>query len=306
MYCKFCGNSLDDDSIFCSNCGKKILLNNIDNLNEGKVYKDINLQGSGNIEHKSIESESKKLIKRSQYFVPIPEAYEIKNSYQKESGATLIGFLILITSITLGVFKPFTFETEKAYNEYLTYASIFAIIIRVIAVFWVANTAKKQGRNELIWGLFAFFLPAIALIIIGLLNKIPEKIIVDNFLDDKENSDEFLRKGKELHQQKNYKDALTFAKKSLEINPSNEDAKDLLKAITLDIPVDKIANNEIQTVYRELKNGDILKITSKNYQTVGAKVFINEKVADDNIYEYKSGNREIIVKNGKIMQIKFI
>ena len=79
MYCKFCGNSLDDDSIFCSNCGKKILLNNIDNLNEGKVYKDINLQGSVNIEHKSIESESKKLIKRSQYFVPIPEGYEIKN-----------------------------------------------------------------------------------------------------------------------------------------------------------------------------------------------------------------------------------
>ena len=24
MFCKFCGNSIDDDSIFCSLCGRKI------------------------------------------------------------------------------------------------------------------------------------------------------------------------------------------------------------------------------------------------------------------------------------------
>jgi purine-cytosine permease-like protein len=36
----------------------------------------------------------------------------------------------------------------------------------------VVNIAKKQNRNTFYWGVFAFFLPYLAMIIIGLLKKL--------------------------------------------------------------------------------------------------------------------------------------
>lgn len=303
MYCKFCGSSVDEDSKYCSNCGKKLILNKELEIEKCSSREDKDLQCLIDFEKKSIEDKTENVDFDSSYIIPNPN--EIRDSYQKEFDATLFGFIILITNFILLIFKPFRFETEEGYNEYLHYASVLAIVIRLIAIFWVSNIAKKQRRNELVWGIFAFLVPSIALISIGLSNNLPEKIKVDNFLDDKENSEEILRRAKEYLEKKNYKQALIFAKKSIEINQSNESAREFLKFLTFEIPVYSIQNSEIQTVYRELRNGDVLKITSKNYQTIGAKVLINGKVPDDNIYEYKVGNRKISVKNGRIEQIQY-
>ena len=51
---------------------------------------------------------------------------------------------------------------------------------------------------------------------------------------------------------------------------------------------------------RETQDGETLKIASVNNETIGAKVYINEKPAGDGTYIYKSLSHKIIVKNGEI------
>ena len=43
MYCKKCGNQIDDDSVFCSHCGVKLnQVNNIKNIDEEKQVTSTN------------------------------------------------------------------------------------------------------------------------------------------------------------------------------------------------------------------------------------------------------------------------
>ncbi|MBU3677711.1 MAG: hypothetical protein FGM54_11115 [Chitinophagaceae bacterium] len=70
----------------------------------------------------------------------------------------------------------------------------------------------------------------------------------------------------------------------------------------------QIAQNQTtqQTVFRELIEGQTLKIVSKNYKTIGAKVFINEMPAPDGIYIYKSLTHKLEIKNGEIVERYFL
>ena len=52
-----------------------------------------------------------------------------------------------------------------------------------------------------------------------------------------------------------------------------------------------------------MKDKQILKIVSKNYQTIGASVFINQAIAPDGEYYYLNDNRKLKVKDGKIEQM---
>ncbi len=58
-----------------------------------------------------------------------------------------------------------------------------------------------------------------------------------------------------------------------------------------------------EIVYRETKDNKTLKIISKNNNTIGAEVFIEDVFAPDGEYEYLNDNRRLIVKNGKIQQL---
>lgn len=310
MFCKYCGHSIDEDSIFCSNCGNNIKRKNEQDSGNTVSFQNIreNSQQVGEEQFLDFRQNSKTTEKRipsSFNEIPILKVEDINDLYQKESEATFIGILVIIVSLILVIFKPFTFDTEQAYYEFLRYASIIAFVFRVVAVFWVASIAKRQGRNETAWGIFAFFLPAVALILIGQLKKLAKKITLDNFLDHRENSEELFKIAKNYFEVKNYKDSLRYAKKSVEIYSQNKDALNLLRKITLELPSGNYSNKEIQTVYRELKNGDIIKIISKNYQTIGAKVFVNNAFAQDNVYEYGNDDRKIFVKNGRIEKIQY-
>jgi hypothetical protein len=71
---------------------------------------------------------------------------------------------------------------------------------------------------------------------------------------------------------------------------------------TIEVSTGQVLNSETnkQTVYRETQDGEILKIVSINNETIGAKVYINEKPATDGTYIYKSLSHKLIVKNGEI------
>lgn len=57
-----------------------------------------------------------------------------------------------------------------------------------------------------------------------------------------------------------------------------------------------------ETVYRETLDNKTLEIVSINNETIGAKVFINNKIASDGTYIYKTLSHKLIVKNGEIVK----
>ena len=77
---------------------------------------------------------------------------------------------------------------------------------------------------------------------------------------------------------------------------------DFLRQTYLDPSIEEVLNPAIskQTVYRETQEGETLKIVSVNNETIGAKVYINEKPVRDGTYVYKSLSHKLIVRNGEI------
>lgn len=69
--------------------------------------------------------------------------------------------------------------------------------------------------------------------------------------------------------------------------------------------LDKVTNKTV-TVLRETTNNQILKIVSKPNQTIGADVFIDNTIAPDGIYNYKSGTHKLVIEKGKIKERYFI
>lgn len=61
-----------------------------------------------------------------------------------------------------------------------------------------------------------------------------------------------------------------------------------------------------ETVYRKTIDGNTLQISSKNNQTIGARVLINGKNAADGIYIYQSLTHKLVIKNGEIVQRYFL
>ncbi len=75
---------------------------------------------------------------------------------------------------------------------------------------------------------------------------------------------------------------------------------DFLRQTYLDPSIKPTIEISKQTVYRETQEGETLKIVSVNNETIGAKVYINEKPARDGTYVYKSLSHKLIVRNGEI------
>jgi hypothetical protein len=59
-------------------------------------------------------------------------------------------------------------------------------------------------------------------------------------------------------------------------------------------------------VYREAIGNIVLKIVSSNFNTIKAKVYINDYPAKDGVYIYKSLTHKLIIKDGEIIQRFFL
>lgn len=150
MYCKYCGKQIDDDSIFCRFCGKEqLIVPNSNKSEQNEINKNLNFIGS---------NPKTKVTKRKE------SKYD--QTYKKETGATFAGVVLLFINLIIYLVKP-----EYSSMIYVILI-ILSLIIRIIITVWVGNIAKRQNRNSFGWSLFGFFLPVLALIIIGLLKKL--------------------------------------------------------------------------------------------------------------------------------------
>jgi hypothetical protein len=59
---------------------------------------------------------------------------------------------------------------------------IVLIIVRIIIILYCLKRAKELGKNQVAWGLFAFFIPIVALIAIQFSK--PQVIVSASEIDD--------------------------------------------------------------------------------------------------------------------------
>lgn len=116
---------------------------------------------------------------------PITPKYDA--NYDKETSATFAGVGIIIFQVI--IIGSGGIQSESAY----AITSIFSLIMRIGITVWVVNIAERQNRNQTGWGFFAFLLPTIALIVIGLLKKlyVPEKLKLESLSSESERKQGF-------------------------------------------------------------------------------------------------------------------
>ncbi len=298
MYCKFCGKEIDDDSLFCSYCGVKQSEKHSPKTEENVVSQENNTK-TVSVNLSFGNGRNLKKLQNTDTAHSVPK-YDF--SYQKETEATIVGVILLILSFLLIVFKPFRFNNPDSYNQFRIFYSIAVLVTRIFIIIWVVKIAKRQNRDSFTWGVFTFFLPSIALIVIGQLKKKNSKININTSLSKEENSILLMEKAKKYLNEKNYNDCIRFLEKAVELDSNNKIALDLLRKARLEIPND-VSKSNIQTLYRETKDRKILKIISENHQTVGARVFIDNVIAPDGKYCFLNNNKKLTVKNGVITEI---
>lgn len=97
--------------------------------------------------------------------------FEFDLTYEKELDAILVGVIAFIAFIVLNWPGAITFETEETHRLVLVVLTLVSVFFRFVVIIWIKNIAIRQNRQPVPWQFFAFFLPSLALIIIGTLKK---------------------------------------------------------------------------------------------------------------------------------------
>ena len=146
MYCKSCGIKIDDDSKFCSTCGTK----------QSIVIKPINCIDLSIKEYPTSGKNNFIVNKKNTEY------------YSKDSDATALGVLLIII---FGFIYYLSYDKTFHIEDVIFYF-VVSLIFKIISIIKVVNVAKRQNRNQTFWGIFAFIVPALALIIIGQTKKL--------------------------------------------------------------------------------------------------------------------------------------
>lgn len=298
MFCKSCGKQIDNDSTYCSFCGTK----------QSTDLKP-QVQANVNQSNQQYTNTTQPVYKSETNFNSSPNIVRLPKydpTYKKEDDAMTVGIILLVIALIFAIVGPIKFEDRESYGQFRAVAAIVSLILRIIVTVWVVNIAKRQNRETFGWGLFAFLLPSIALIVIATRKKFFANIQIIDGLDNEQNSKILSDKAQEFYNDNKYSESIRFSEKAIELNPENETAKEILKKSKVAFAETNNVSSSTQTVFRETTDGNLLKIISKLNQTIGANVFIDDLPAPDGVYNYKSGTYKLIVENGKIKERYFI
>jgi hypothetical protein len=294
MFCKSCGRQIDNDSTFCSFCGTKqstdlkpevqAVTNQYINTTQKVYSNETNFNNALNI------------VRQPKY----------DPTYIKEDDAITFGIILLAIALIFAIVGPIKFEDRESYGQFKAVTAIVSLILRICVTIWVVNIAKRQNRETFGWGLFAFLLPSISLIVIATRKKLFANIQIIEGLDNEQNSKILSDKAQEFYNENKYSECVRFSEKAIELNANNEIAAEILKKSKVTIAEINNVGSSIQTVYRETTDDKLLKIVAKLNQTIGADVFIDDLPAPDGIYNYKAGSHKLIIENGKIKERYFI
>jgi tetratricopeptide (TPR) repeat protein len=142
-------------------------------------------------------------------------------TYDKEIEATYLGVVLFAVPIIINFSGVITFATEESFNQAKVILSISSLLIRIAITYYVGNIASRQNRNSTGWSWFAFFLPSIALIVIGLLQKLRLKIQLDGNLSNDQQVAILLSKANQLFSDNRYSEVVVIMNKAFEIENQN-------------------------------------------------------------------------------------
>lgn len=298
MFCKSCGEQIDDDSKYCSFCGTKQSSNlkpNLQDKIDASNYRDY----KDNIVEQSITN-SASLVSQTKY----------DPTYKKEEDVMVVGILLLL-AIVFSFIGPRRFQDNDTFAQFKAISAVVSLILRIFISIWVVKIAKRQNRDEYRWGLFAFILPSIALIVIATRRKLFANVEIVGGVSNEENSKMLAGKAQTYFSENKFSESLRFSQKAIDLDPDNELAKEIHKMSKASI--EKIQN--IKEVNQGLSRSDGIRVvittdgkmleihsTLAVGYTVGDKVFINGQPAPAG--RYKLGWMDYLtVDEGKIKKL---
>lgn len=144
-------------------------------------------------------------------------------SYKRETDATFIGVLLFFVPIAFFYFTNTSeIRTEKSiYNLHGLFAMLM-LLTRIASAFWVNNIAKRQNRNNASWATFAFFFPSIVLIIIGIKDRLPLEVNINESYPPVEKSQKLTELAISLMNEDRKDEALELLESALKYDPLNE------------------------------------------------------------------------------------
>lgn len=240
MFCKSCGRQIDNDSAFCSFCGTK-------QSNDLKPQVQVDTNQFINTAQKVYSNETN--FSNSPNIVRQPK-YD--PTYKKEDDAIIVGINLLVIALIFNIVGLIIFEDRESYELFRAATAIVSLILRIFITGWVVNIAKRQNRQTFGWGLFAFFLPPIALIVIATRKKIFANIQIVEGLDNEQNSKVLSDKAQEFYNESKYSESIRFSEKAIELNQNNEIATDILKKSKVAIARLNNVGSSTQTVFSEI------------------------------------------------------
>ena len=139
-------------------------------------------------------------------------------SYQKEEGITILGIFLFILPIVLKLTGILTFDDIEKYNQAKIFLGIGSLVLRILVTYWVVEISSRQNRDTTAWGFFAFILPTLALIIIGLLKKLKLKIEINNNLPIDEQISMLLDKATKFYIDQRFLESIEITSKVIEFD----------------------------------------------------------------------------------------
>jgi hypothetical protein len=210
-------------------------------------------------------------IKKEPTVNPTPKKPKYDGTYYKHDEAIFLGIILLVATLLVNYwFGTTEFSSKERFDSTRLAIRITSLIIRIIVIFYVVNIARLQNRNTTGWGLFAFFLPSIALIIIGTQKKL--------FVPQIEETDYNITENKIYSN-----DVESYAE-------NNSKDKNI---IYTEIPKNKYVKKVL------LQDGSYLQFATDLGYMGGSIVFIKDKIPLDGFYKATYDNKVYLIKNGK-------
>jgi hypothetical protein len=227
------------------------------------------------------------------------ESNKYLRDFQEEFLIILTGIILIILSICSVFFKP-EFADYQALESFNNLVLVINICIRVGVSIWVANIAKNKNLFPLRWGVLAFFFPGIFLIIIGKkkvsYGVVPYKTAI-------ENGKIILAKAEQFYNEGMYTLCIEYAQKSADLNRDDKLAIKLLYKVKAKIDINIEICDGFSILYKELRDGEIVKLISKEKKVIGSKALLDDVCAPDGTYTTNSGKQSIAVANGVVVKL---